>query len=480
MLIVLQTQLNTALTIILFIAVLALLLGLLYLLIRYYLKERKRYREDKEIMMDGVLSKSAMASLIASYVFRVGRETPFGLIYVDIDSFSEYNNAFGQKEGDHILERLSLNIKNALPKGVKVGRYYADQFVIFVSNEYTKSQTVDLAARVREAVQKPINLFGDTDIKVTASVGIAFYPLHGGNFKELIRSLQIAVYILKKNGGNGIKVYSEELGQEEGQYVDYYYQIKSAINRNEFRLYYHPMIDTKNDRVFGFETLIRWNHPEFGILSPNKFLSIMEQSGDIHWIGRWGLETTIKSLRELQQEFPNQDLQFSINLSPKQMMDEELAVEFQRIIRKYRVDPKRIILEIIEFALFEKQPAIFNNIEKLKSIGFRIAIDGFGLEYSTLAKLEKLPVDIIKLDSNFLLEEQAYVKAKFAELLVDYATKNDYLIICETVENEKMIQEAKRYQIDIMQGFYFSKPMPVEDISSFIRNESWKKNEFTS
>lgn len=475
MFIVLETQLNTPLTIMLFIIVLALLIGLLYLLIRYYLKERRRYREDREIMMDGVLSKSAMASLVASYVFRVGRETPFGLIYVDIDKFSEYNSAFGQKEGDHILERISLNIKNALPKGAKVGRYYADQFVIFVSNEFSKSQAVDLAAKVKDAVQRPINLFGDTDIKVTASIGLAFYPLHGSNFKELVRSLQIAVYILKKNGGNGIKIYSEELDQQEGQYVDYYYQIKSAINRKEFQLYYHPMIDTETERVFGFETLIRWNHPEFGVLSPNKFLSIMEQSGDIHWIGRWGLETTIKSLQELRQEFPNHDLHFSINLSPKQMMDEELAVEFQRIIRKYRMDAQKIILEIIEFALFEKQPAIFNNIEKLKNIGFKIAIDGFGLEYSTLSKLEKLPVDIIKLNSDFLLEEQAYVKAKFAELLVDYAAKNEYLIICETIENEKMIKEAKGYKIDVMQGFYFSKPMPVDDISGFIRNESWKK-----
>jgi predicted signal transduction protein with EAL and GGDEF domain len=120
---------------------------------------------------------------------------------------------------------------------------------------------------------------------MTASIGIAFYPLHGSNFKELVNSLQIAIYIIKKNGGNAIKIYSEELDSQEGQFVEYYYQIKSAINRKEFQLYYHPMINLKNNHIFGFETLIRWNHPEFGVFAPFKFLNIMEQSGDIHWIG---------------------------------------------------------------------------------------------------------------------------------------------------------------------------------------------------
>jgi EAL domain-containing protein (putative c-di-GMP-specific phosphodiesterase class I) len=188
----------------------------------------------------------------------------------------------------------------------------------------------------------------------------------------------------------------------------------------------------------------------------------------------WGLETIIKVYQELRQSFPNYNMKFSINLSPKQMMSETLALDFQKLIKKYRMDPSMIILEVIEFALFEKQDVIFNNIRKLKDVGFLIAIDGFGLEYSTLAKLEKLPVDIIKLDNEFLLEEESYMKAKFAEMLVDYAKKFDYTVICEAIENEKMINDAKNYQIDIMQGFYFSKPFPIGDMNQYIKSETWK------
>jgi diguanylate cyclase (GGDEF)-like protein len=445
-----------------------------YLLAKQFIKERRRYKADQEILMDDVLSKSAMTSLVTSYIYRAGKETPFSMIFIDIDQFSEYNQAFGQKESDRILDRFAKHLKDVLPKNVKIGRYYGDQFVFFVGNEYTKSQTIDIANKLKIAASKPINLYGDTDIKMTASIGIAFYPLHGSNFKELVNSLQIAIYIIKKNGGNAIKIYSEELDSQEGQYVEYYYQIKAAINRKEFQLYYHPMINLKNNQIYGFETLIRWNHPEFGVLAPFKFLNIMEQSGDIHWIGLWGLETIIKVYQELRQSFPNYNMKFSINLSPKQMMSETLALDFQKLIKKYRMDPQMIILEVIEFALFEKQDIIFNNIRKLKEVGFLIAIDGFGLEYSTLSKLEKLPVDIIKLDNEFLLEEESYMKAKFAEMLVDYAKKFDYTVICEAIENEKMVNDARSYQIDIMQGFYFSKPFPIDDMNQYIKKESWK------
>jgi EAL domain-containing protein (putative c-di-GMP-specific phosphodiesterase class I) len=269
-------------------------------------------------------------------------------------------------------------------------------------------------------------------------------------------------------------VYNDEMSDQGGEHVEYYYQIKHAIQHKEFQLFYHPMINVKTNNLYGVEALIRWNHPEHGLLSPFKFLGIMEQSGDINWIGLWGIETLIKTYQELKQEFPKREILFSMNLSPKQLMNDSLPMDFQKILKKYRMSADSIILEIIEFAVFDKQINIFKNLKKLKELGFKIAIDGFGLDYATLSRVEELDIDIIKLDNEFLKEEESYMKAKFASLLVEFAKRNKYEVVCEVIESKEMLDEAKKYNIDIMQGFYFSKPLSAEALRGYIGTEGWK------
>lgn len=468
------TQLNNQTTIILTIIAMLVMLGFIYLLGRSYFKERRRILEEKALSIEGVLSKSELTSIIASYIARIGREGQFSVIYVDLDKFTDFVNAFGQHESDKILEKIVKNMEFVLPKGVKISRFQNDEFLIFLTADYDRTETVDIANKLKAAIARPIKLFGDTQINATASIAIAFYPVHGYTLKDLLSSLQLATYIIKKAGGNAIKVYSDEMNAAGGEHVEYYYQIKHAIQHKEFQLYYHPMIDLARNELFGVEALIRWNHPEHGLLSPFKFLGIMEQSGDINWIGQWGLETLIKTYQELKQEFPKKDIKFSMNLSPKQLMSDSLPTDFQKILKKYRMTPDPIILEIIEFAVFEKQISIFKNLKKLKEMGFSIAIDGFGLDYATLSKVEELDIDIIKLDNEFLKEEESYMKAKFASLLVEFAKKNDYQVICEVIESKEMADEARTYNIDIMQGFYFSKPLSAESLRGYIGTEGWK------
>jgi diguanylate cyclase (GGDEF)-like protein len=213
---------------------------LVYLSADRYFKERKRYKDEKEILMDGVLSRSAMMSIVAQGIAQISKEEQFTMLYIDIDRFSEYNTAFGFKEANRLLEKIAANIKEAVPRGIKVGRDHADQFYVFIGNEWNRNKSLEIAQTIKKVIEKPIKLFGDTEVKVTSSIGIAFYPMHGENFKELTESLKIAVYIIKKNGGNGMRIYSEEMDKQEGQYVDYYYQIKNAILKKEFQLYYHP------------------------------------------------------------------------------------------------------------------------------------------------------------------------------------------------------------------------------------------------
>jgi diguanylate cyclase (GGDEF)-like protein len=468
-------QVSNDITIILSIFIILIMVTAIYFLARSFFKERTRMRDERSMTMEGVLTRAEMTSLITSQIARAGKEAQFSLIYLDLDKFTDFINAFGQSESEKILEKIVKNIEVVIPKGVKIARMQNDEFLVFLTMDYDRTEAVDLANRVKQAIGRPIRLFGDTQISATASIAVAFYPVHGSNLKDLLSSLKIATYIIKKNGGNNIKVYSDEMSTLGGEHVEYYYQIKHAIQHKEFQLYYHPIIDLNKNDLFGVEALIRWNHPEHGLLSPFKFLGIMEQSGDVHWIGLWGLETLIKTYQELKQEFPKRDLKFTMNLSPKQLMSETLPNDFQKILKKYRMNADSIILEIIEFAVFEKQETIFKNLRKLKEMGFQLAIDGFGLDYNTLSKVEELDVDIIKLDNEFLKEEESYMKAKFASLLVEFAKKNNYTVICEVIESKEMADEARRYNINIMQGFYFSKPLSAEGLRGYIGTEGWTK-----
>lgn len=466
-------DISLGLTYVLFVAILMTIVIFAVFLARSFFKERKRILEEKALIIEGVLTRSEMKSVITSYIAKSSKETQFSLIYIDLDKFIDFVNAFGQNESEKIVEKIVRNIEVTLAKGVKISRMQNDEFLIFLAKDFDRSEAVDMANRIKTAIGRPIRLFGDTEIKATASISIAFYPVHGDNLKDILNSLQIASYIIKKNGGDNIRVYSEEMSDLGGEHVEYYYQIKHAIQHKEFQLYYHPMINTKTNELYGVEALIRWNHPEHGLLSPFKFLGIMEQSGDVHWIGLWGLETLIKTYQELKQIFPKKNIMFSMNLSPKQLMNQSLPSDFQKVLKKYRMNAEYIILEIIEFALFEKQENVFNNLKQLKEMGFKIAIDGFGLDYQTLSKAEKMDIDIIKLDNEFLKESEDYMKAKFAALLVDFAHRNKYKVICEMIETKEMMAESKNYNIDIMQGFYFTKPLSAEALRGYIGTEAW-------
>ncbi len=471
---ILNTEMGTQTTMVLAFIALIVTLAFLYFIAKSFFKEKARIKEEKALAIEGVLSKSEVSSIITSYITRIGKDGQFSLIYIDLDKFSDFVNAFGQVESEKILEKVVKNIEFTLPKSVKIARMQNDEFMVFLSMEYDRTEVVDLANKIKTAIARPIKLFGDTQINATASIAIVFFPHHGTNVKLLMDSLKLATYVIKKNGGDAIRVYSDEMSNQAGEHVEYYYQIKHAIQHREFQLYYHPIIDVNQNTLYGAEALIRWNHPEHGVLSPFKFLGIMEQSGDIHWIGLWGLETLIKTYQELKQEFSNMDIKFSMNLSPKQLMSESLPLDFQKILKKYRMNASNIILEIIEFAVFERHNMIFKNINKLKELGFHIAIDGFGLDYNTLNKIEKLNIDIIKLDNEFLKEEESYMKAKFASLLVEFAEKHNYTVICEMIEDKAMMDEAKNYHVSKMQGYYFSKPLSAESFKSYIKTEQWK------
>ncbi|MDY0210039.1 MAG: bifunctional diguanylate cyclase/phosphodiesterase [Acholeplasma sp.] len=464
-----MNDINPTTAVVIFLFILFLTAALAYFLFINVRYNERKWKEERSIMVEGVISRSAMNSLLASYISKVGKDAMFSLIYIDLDRFSEIVQAFGDKESKKIMDKLTKRIRSVLPKDCKASLYESDIFVVFIPIDYDQGDTHELARRIQEQINESITLFGSTEVNLTAAISIAYFPMHGENTKQLMNSLKLANYTVKKTGGNAIRLYNEDMSQTEGEFLDYYYQIKNAIAKKEFLLYYHPIIDTTKEQIYGVEALLRWNHPEHGLLSPFKFINIMEQSGDIYWVGLWGLESLIKSYYEFKQVFPKADIKFTFNISPKQLLNETLAVDFQRILKKYKMNAEKIILEIVEFALFDRHEVVLQNITQLRALGFQFAVDGFGLDYATLAKLETMPLDTIKLSKEFLNEEHSYVKSRFVNLLVEFASKNEKTIISEGIENPEMLKTINEYGIKIVQGFYFARPMSFDSFKIYFK-----------
>lgn len=447
-------------------------LGLLFYFL--YQKERKRFLEDNDVLIDGMVSKNQLASDVNFQINRSSVGTSFSLIYIDIDTFTGINESFGRHTGDQILKTIGQEILKVAPRRSVISRIKGDQFIIFVRNEYSRTELYRITDRLLETISAPIIIGRDTEIQLTASLGIAIYPDHGINYKKLLENLELAVYISKRNGGNKATEYSVDMAQTEKENLDLFNQVKDAIVNKEFRLFYHPIIHvTKNDLI-GMESLIRWNHPIHGLLSPYKFLSIMEQSGDINWVGLWGLESLIQQQKEWEQQFPKKPLFLTLNLSPKQLLNPNISEEFRKLIKKYKANPTNIGLEVADFSIFGKLNDVQTNILKLRDMGFKICIEGMALDYNALTKLATMPIDVIKLDRSFMgLEDRNYMKEKFVEMLVEFAKEYDRLVIAEGVEDQEGLEYAKHNRIDIAQGYLFAKPLAHHEMTKYILEERW-------
>ena len=469
---------NVSLQIFLSIMISLVVIVLLVLVIRSVIIEARKYKLEMESYIDGLETKREIYANISTYMNRSNNQE-FSLVQIGIDKYDEFVDTFGKDDAEKITKNLALHILDSLPTRVELSRTSMDKFLIFFKGEYDAKVVTQIALKLLDLIREPIKLFGETSISLTASIAIVYYPVHGRNLKQLEESLDIADYVCKKNGGNQVKVYNSEQGNEESLNMQYYKQIKSGIENKEFTLYFQPIINSETNTVFGVEGLLRWNHPELGLLSPYKFINIMEQTGDIKWVGEWGLEQLIKEyLNTKKLNFQTEEYKFSLNLSPKQLSDANLAQSFSKIIKKHKINANEIILEVSEFTIFDKHDVIVKNIHNLKELGFKIAVDGYGLDINGIKRIEELGIEIVKLDKeNMDPENDEFLKRKFISMLVEVAEKDsrELTIIAEGVEDENSVKYANDLGIKILQGYNYAKPMSSTELESYLKNKEYIK-----
>lgn len=397
--------------------------------------------------------------------------TIVGILFLDLDSFKSINDTMGHEGGDLLIQAISKKLSAGLRKSDTVARFGGDEFLLLLNGINNVEDIVKITDKILCMFKDPIILRGQ-EIFVTASVGISLYPVDGEDAETLIKHADIAMYTAKDKGKNQYAFCSTNMKETVKYRVNLTNNLYRALERNELQVYYQPQIDLQSEKITGLEALLRWFHPEYGVVPPLEFISLAEQTGLINSIGNWVLETACAQA-VAWKEMGLGNLRISVNLSVVQLRNPGLLGQVKHILDKTRIDPSQVELEITESTTTNEPDYIIRVLNDLKRLGVSISIDDFGTEYSSLNRLKMLPVDSLKMDIQFVHGIDKSPKDQAISLVIINLAKNlDLKLIAEGVENSTQLNFLKNRMCDEVQGFYYYKPMPAFEVEEILRNKS--------
>ena len=434
-----------------------------FFLIRGIRRDRHRILAEKYRINE--LDSATFTQMLAHAYSVADEDTRFAVMALRVCDFAGLSGSIGEKQTKRVMQTLRERLVRVVPHGSKICLYEDDMFMAFIPEDLDTVGMTEIATMTIKEVAKPVTLISRAKIAVGVNVGFAVNNEFSKDAVDMLQNVRIALENAAAQGVDLYSVYSRELAEQQTDEYKQYQEIRTAIAEKQFVLYYQPIYDIPSGKPVAYETLVRWQHPELGVLAPDKFLPIMEQSGDVNWLGTWAFEEMLKDYTRYERgRSEGRDMIFSFNLSPKQLMYPHLAEEVRKIFKKYRVPAQNICLEIVEFSIFDKVPEVSSNILKLTQMGFKIAIDDFGLEMSSLKLLEDISFDWIKLDRKFIEQSKDdFLIGGVIGTLVGFAEKKGCKIVAEGVEDEIICNYVRELKINYGQGFYYGKPLPYEE-----------------
>lgn len=386
-----------------------------------------------------------------------------GIIFLDLDSFKVVNDTLGHEGGDTLLKIVSEKLLKRVGPSDAVSRFGGDEFVILVNNLVQERDIISIADKIMEIFQKPVMIEGQ-EFYLTTSAGIAMYPKDGTDMDTLIKNADIAMYKAKENGKNQYMICTEELKSEVIKKIKITNSLYRALERGEFYIHYQPQISLTTGKVIGLEALIRWNHPDFGFISPSIFIPIAEQIGMINEIGEWVLKQACLQNKKWQDGgYP--PVCMAVNVSANQLRNLNFAEKVTEILNETGLQPKFLEIEITESAAMNASNNIIEIMNKLRRMNIVISIDDFGTDYSSLSRLKELPIDKLKIDKRFVDGIETSDKDKaIVRTIINLAKNLELTVIAEGVEQENQMLFLKQELCDEIQGYYYYRPMPEHKI----------------
>lgn len=388
------------------------------------------------------------------------------VLFIDLDRFKVINDSLGHTMGDRLLQMVAARLQNCIRKGDTLARFGGDEFTLLLTELPDADSAIQAANKIQESLKEAF-VVGDHELVVGASIGIAVYPEGGDNLDALIRNADIAMYGEKVVSRNGVRVFLPEMGPTP-QRLEMEQDLRRALQRDEFRLLFQPQVDSSTNRIMGVEALVRWQHPQRGLLGPDEFVSLAEDTRLIVQLDRSSLRKAAREVRAMQRH-GHPGLRLSVNLSPILVQRDDFVKSVLSTLQECDFPPELLDLEITESLLMSDTDGTVRKLKALADIGIRIAIDDFGTGYSCMAYLQKLPVHTLKIDRSFTraigngkmnsIEETSIVDA-----IVAMGLGLRMNLIAEGVETALQQDYLSRVGCKMMQGFLFGRPMPLQDL----------------
>ncbi|HIK38731.1 MAG: EAL domain-containing protein [Geminocystis sp.] len=392
------------------------------------------------------------------------------VIFIDLDRFKNINDTLGHDVGDRFLQQVAIRLKNSLTSRDTIARWGGDEFTILLPEITNPEDVAIVAKRIFESFQQPI-VVAEYQLYCHLSMGVAIYPQDGETPETLVRNADVALYRSKDNGGNQYQFYNPSMNQRKEDSLHLETHLYRAIENKQLYLVYQPQINIHSGQVVGVEALLRWLHPEWGIISPADFIPIAEETGYINTIGEWVLYTACLDHKRWQ-EAGLPPIKTAINLSARQCQP-SLLPTIKGIIRETQIDPNHLELEITETTIIAHPDLTREILQELTLMGISIAIDDFGAGYSSLSYLKKFPFKKIKIDQSFVgeLKEDSPEDVAIISAIITLGKGFNLEVVAEGVENTQQAGLLERLGCKIMQGYLFSKPLLAEEIIPFIKGK---------
>ena len=392
------------------------------------------------------------------------------LLYLDIDSFKIVNDCLGHSVGDELLQQIAQRLRLSAREEDTVARLGGDEFLIALGPIDTYSDVAQVAERVARDLNPPFHLHGHS-LTVTSSIGISIFPDHGEDAETLIKNADAAMYASKNRGRNTFSFFSEEMTTQAIERLQLGNSMRPALERNEFFLVFQPEFDLRTGRVSCWEALIRWKHPDLGLISPDKFIHVAESNGMIVPIGEWVLRTACLHARSWHDR--GNHIPVAVNVSAVQFRQTGFCDLVKNVLEQSGLDPEFLELEITESLLLATEDMRFEVLGRLKTLGVKLAIDDFGTGFSSLSYLKQLPVSKLKIDRSFISDLQHNPNDEAITAAIIQMAKCLHLkVTAEGVENENQLRVLRAHGCDDVQGFLFSKPLRPDQMDFSNRRSS--------
>jgi diguanylate cyclase (GGDEF)-like protein/PAS domain S-box-containing protein len=391
------------------------------------------------------------------------------VMYLDVDRFKLVNDGMGHSFGDLLLADVAARLREALRASDTVSRIGGDEFSILLPEVASADAVASVARKILEAMTPPFRVRGH-ELVITASIGISCYPADGEDAESLLRCADAAMYRAKELGRNQAQMFTSSMNERYVRRLALEQHLHHAIERNQLELHYQPVYDRVRRRVVSVEALLRWRDPARGLVPPGEFIQLAEETGMIVPMGRWVLDTACRQLRTWQDE-GLAGLRVAVNISAVQLQQPGLVEAIRESMEQHRIAPESLQLEITESIALQNFDTTMAVLRELRDMGLTLAIDDFGTGHSSLVYLRHLPIDTVKIDKEFLRDIATDdTAAAIVSYVISLAHTLNLKVVAEGVETEDQFMFLRHYSCDLLQGYYFGRPMPAEEVSPFVRH----------